>query len=210
MFVITRIQGYRGDYLWYGFPSTQQTLAHIQDQNRGLQKPLERRINPQFQACNSHIPRESLGWDHSTPLGAKQGQNITVLSVHREDRVGGESIQFSLQFNISVNRQWRAKISDTFSVWFPVDKSPWGKSLFRFQRLRWFSQHIACQALLIGSSSLQTEFIDPHTHAAILVRLCLWPVLIMPRSQDTSMRVEKLQPSNMNDETHLENSLNKT
>lgn len=65
-----------------------------------------------------------------------------------------ENLYSSLQFNISVNWQRKAMISETFSVCFPVDKSPWGKSPFQFHCLHWLCQHIACQALLIGSSLL--------------------------------------------------------
>lgn len=87
-----------------------------------------------------------------------------------------ENLYSSLQFNISVNCRWKAMISHTFSACFSVDKSPWGKSLFQFLCLRWLSQQIACQALLIGSSSLQTEFIDPHMH-----RLSwLWSHMLVP------------------------------
>lgn len=63
-----------------------------------------------------------------------------------------ENLYTSLQSTISVNRRWKAKISDTSFVWFSVDKSTWGKSPFQFQCLCWLSQHMACQVLLIGSS----------------------------------------------------------
>lgn len=58
--------------------------------------PSKDALIPHFWHVVSHIPRESLGWDQRSPLRAKQDQNTTVLSIHREGRVGGESIQQSL------------------------------------------------------------------------------------------------------------------
>lgn len=71
-----------------------------------------------------------------------------------------ENLYSSLQFNTSVNWGWKAMISDTFSVCFPVDKSPRGKSLFQFDcfcckintlnaKLFWLGHHYCRQSLLI-------------------------------------------------------------
>lgn len=151
MFLITGIYG--GCHLWYGLPSTQQTLAHTQDQNRGLQRPFERCINPPFWHVIPTFPERA--WGGIRARLSVPNRTKTQPCYQSIEKTGwAEKLYSSLQFNISVNRRWKAKISETCSVCFPVDKSPQGKSLSQFQCLRWLSQHIACQALLIGSSLL--------------------------------------------------------
>lgn len=135
-----------------GLPSTQQTLAHTQeDQNSGLQKPLKRCINPPFWHVNPTFLERA--WGGITARLTVPDRTKTKQCYQCTEKTGWVgNLYSSLQFNISVNWRWKAKISDTFSVWFPADKSPWGISLFRFQCLHRLSQHIACQVLLIGSS----------------------------------------------------------
>lgn len=101
----------------------------------------KRLINPQLLSCHSLVPTESLGWDHITPLCAKRHQNTAALSIHRGGVRWVGNPRSRLQFNTAVSWWWRATISDTFSVCFPVDKRPWGKSRFQLHCLRRLCQH---------------------------------------------------------------------
>lgn len=94
-------------------------------------------------------------WGGITPRFTVPNRAETQQCYQSTEKTGWvEDLYSSLQFNISANWRWKAMISDTFSVCFPDDKSPWGKSLLQFLCSRWLSQQIGCQALLIGSSSL--------------------------------------------------------
>lgn len=119
-------------------------------------KPLQRGINPLFLSCPSHILRESWGVVTEHHCAKLQCYQSTEKSMWVEDACSS-----GLQFNASVTCWWKALISDTFSVCFLVDKDTWGIPPFK-------NAHAGCvntspAKLLIGSSPLQTHFIDPRT-----------------------------------------------
>lgn len=88
------LQDYKDEscYLAYGRPCTQHRIEDSHDQNGGLQKAPQRWINPPFLSCPSHILKESWGLSQNTSLCQTER-----LSIHREDHVGGECTQSTVQ-----------------------------------------------------------------------------------------------------------------